>query len=66
MKTCVRLIIDSPITLQQAGRDNFRVTYGQQVRSGLTYSEAAGELGASVMHALACVGKLDNREKGEQ
>ena len=53
------------IALDQQGKDRFRVTYGQQVKAGLTYSQAATELGACIMHALACDGRLDNRARGE-
>jgi hypothetical protein len=51
------------ITLHQAGVDRFRVTYGSQVKSNLTYAEAALELGACIMHAAACSGTLDNSER---
>ena len=55
-----------PIRLLQTGRDRFTVEYGKQVTKGLSYMEAAAEYGASIMHALACDGKLDNRERGER
>jgi hypothetical protein len=55
-----------PIMLHQDGVDRFTVTYGKQITSGLSYGKAACELGAAVMHALACEGKLDNRERGER
>lgn len=48
------------IKLEQTARGAFRVTYGMQVRTGLTYTQASKELGKSIMHALACDGKLDN------
>lgn len=48
------------VTLQQRGRDNFAVRYGKQVRAELTYSQACKELGAAIMHQLACDGALDN------
>lgn len=54
------------IELRQHGRDNFSVRYGLQNKTGLTYGEAAKELGAYIMHLQACNGKLDNREKGER
>lgn len=38
----------------------FRVTYGQQVKQGLTYSEACAELGACILHQLACDSLIDN------
>ena len=54
------------IALDQQGKDRFRVTYGVQVKEGLTYAEAAKELGVCIMHALACDGRLDNRSRGER
>lgn len=60
------------VTLQQRGVDNFAVRYGKQVRAGLTYNRAATELGAALMHQLACSDdengrpRLDNREPGER
>lgn len=53
------------VQLLQSGKDNFSVTYGKQIKHGLTYANAASELGAAIMHALACDGKLDNRLKNE-
>lgn len=51
-----------PIKLEQSeGRGKlFRVTYGAQVHDGLTYLQAAKELGSCLMHCLACEDKLDN------
>ncbi len=66
-RTCwINHDIDSTIELIQNGKDNFTVIYGKQVDDGLNYRDAAFELGRSIMHALACVGRLDNREKGER
>ncbi len=48
------------IRLFQTGKNKFTVEYGKQVDSGLSYSQAAMELGRSIMHALACDSKLDN------
>ena len=55
-----------PIKLEQTGIDSFTVTYGKQVKARMTYGTAAWELGSCIMHAAACEGKLDNREKGEK
>ena len=55
------IIAEWPIRLLQCGIDSF--TYGKQVKQGLNYSRAASELGACIMHALACDGKLDNSER---
>jgi hypothetical protein len=52
-----------PIELRQNGVNRFTVTYGRQVESGLTYSQAATKYGEAIMHALACEGRLDNREE---
>ena len=49
-----------PIELRQTGLDEFRVVYGKQSGGGLSYEQAAKELGESIFHALACDGKLDN------
>lgn len=46
------------IKLLQITKDSFCVTYGKQISVGLTYSQAAQELGECIMHALACEGKL--------
>lgn len=46
------------LALDVRGADDFSVCYGLQVKHGLSYSEAATELGACLMHALACEGKL--------
>jgi hypothetical protein len=49
-----------PIELWQTGLDEFKVVYGPQTSNGLSHEKAATELGESIMHALACDGKLDN------
>lgn len=41
----------------------FRVTYGLQVKSNLTYAQAAKEFGKCMFHALACEGRLNNDGK---
>ena len=63
MKTCIEITdLAFPIKLEQSetGPQLFKVTYGKQIRHKLLYEEAAEELGAAIMHALACDGKLDN------
>ncbi len=55
-----------PIELLQQGKDRFTVRYGKQVKKELNYAEAAAEYGACIMHALACDGLLDNRQRGER
>ena len=64
-KTCFE-IPERNIALIQDGVDRFTVRYFKQVKNGLTYNKAALELGAAIMHSLACDGLLDNREKGER
>lgn len=54
------------IKLEQTGVDSFTVTYGKHVTPKLSYGSAATELGASIMHALACEQKLDNRHAGQR
>jgi hypothetical protein len=68
-KTCIKLADELgagayPVTLGQHGRDRFKVTYGRSVRDELDYAAAAKALGESIMHALACSERLDNRERG--
>jgi hypothetical protein len=48
-----------PISVIQTGKDSFTVQYGKQVKRGLSYAEAAKELGQSIFHALACDGKIE-------
>jgi hypothetical protein len=40
----------------------FRVTYGKQVTDNMDYRAACFELGACIMHSLACDGLIDNTE----
>lgn len=50
---------DFPITLEQSQATNlFKVTYGGQVTYGLTYEQAAKELGECLMHAFTCSGAV--------
>jgi hypothetical protein len=58
-------IFDLPATvvMTQQGIDRFTVHYGKQVDSSLDYAEAAFKFGCAVMHAAACNGHLDNRER---
>lgn len=66
-RTCFETVIAGlPIKLTQQGRDKFTVTYWKQVKKELSYSQAAMELGACIMHAEAINERLDNREPGER
>lgn len=62
MKAFAINIADFDITLHQNGSDSFRVSYGAQVSRGLSYADAARELGESIMHALACEGRIEGRK----
>ncbi len=53
------------VTMTQQGPDSFTVRYGMQQRKRLTYGRACEELGAAILHALACDGLIDNRTKAE-
>lgn len=60
-KVCLELEeLEYPVRLEQTGRNKFNVVYGLQVKEGLTYEQAALELGSCIMHALACASKLCN------
>ena len=52
------LIGGLPITLKQDARGRFTVRYWKQVKAGLSYTDAAKELGACIMHAAACDGRM--------
>lgn len=54
------------VALSQQGRNRFTVRYFKQVKARLTYEQACVELGACILHALACDSKIDNREPGEE
>lgn len=61
MNTCIQLDdLEFPVKVEQMANLKFRVTYSMQVKSNLTYAQAAKEFGECVFHALACSGKLDN------
>lgn len=47
-----------PIIVRQAANRTFSVQYGKQLSSGLSYTEAAKELGFCIFHGLACESKL--------
>lgn len=51
--------LDFPVTLLQTSRGRYTVVYGKEIRTGLDYDTAAVAYGHSVMHALACAGKLE-------
>jgi hypothetical protein len=51
---------DFQIEVKQSKNSRFTVIYGQQIKRGLSYEEAAKELGECIFHALACQGKLED------
>ena len=53
-----------PISVE-AARNGFRVMYGAQLRSELSYEQACRELGAAIMHALYCDEALGNNGGNE-
>lgn len=62
MKICYSTnIAGFEIRLTQSATGTFIVTYDKRVCPGLSYGQAAKELGTSIMNALACEGKLDNQ-----
>lgn len=52
------------ITLDQCGPDWFIVQYLDQVTTGLSYAEAAEELGRCILHHLAGESRIDNSVAG--
>jgi hypothetical protein len=44
----------------------FCVRYGKQIKVGLTYNEAASELGQALLHAAAAAGKVRDSTEGGQ
>jgi hypothetical protein len=66
MKTCIELNdLPFPVRVEQSASGKFRVTYGKEVHSGLSYEKAANRFGLCVFHALACADKLNNEAEGE-
>lgn len=39
---------------------DFAISYGAQYKTGMTYAEAAAELGECLMHAATCAGLMDS------
>jgi len=59
-KVCYQVTVAGfDITLSQQGKNNFSVQYDRLLTQMMPYDEAALELGACIMQALACDGKLD-------
>lgn len=50
--------LDTPVLLEQYANGRFRVVYGKDITSNLTYEDACTSLGAALMHSLACKGSL--------
>lgn len=49
-----------PVTVRQAADRTFSVQYGKQLATGLSYEEAAKELGFCIFHGLACESKIED------
>ena len=49
-----------PITVRQAADRTFSVQYGKQLKTNLSYEEAARELGYCIFHGLACESKIED------
>jgi hypothetical protein len=62
MQICFQTKLASfPIKLEQSKSGKvFKITYGLQINTTWSYSEAAALLGQAIMHAAACEGLLDN------
>lgn len=48
------------VSMVQQQKKSFAVVYGLQVKTGLSYPEAATEFGLCVMHQAACESLLDS------
>lgn len=46
------------VRLLQTGVGRFAVEYGKHYRNGMTYAQAAKELGECIMHAATCAGLI--------
>lgn len=51
-----------PISIEQGRGGKFTVTYGAEVRDGMSYEEAGDHLGHAILHALACAGAVTDRD----
>ena len=51
------------IELRQTDSDTFTVTYGCQERAGLSYVQAARELGECIVHNLVCNGNIETNSE---
>ena len=54
--------LDTPVTIKWTKRGRYVVEYGRQVKSDLSYIEAARELGECILHSMACCGFADPEE----
>ena len=52
---------DYKLILSQTGIDEYRVSYGLDVRGGLSWLEAAHQYGECLFHALRCDSKLEEQ-----
>jgi hypothetical protein len=58
-------LVDELIEVHQGGgRDKlFKVYYGLQCKSGLSYEQACKEIGAAILHNACCEGQASNEGK---
>lgn len=65
-KSILIAAFDAEIHLTQhidlEGFVDYTVQYGKQVTAGLTYSQAAHELGCCILHSLTCACLIDCEE----
>lgn len=52
--------LDTSVEISQQSVNRFTVTYGKHVRKGLSYAQAAQELGACLLHSACCAGTFDS------
>jgi hypothetical protein len=52
--------LEIELAQNRSGQKLFKVRYGESVKTDLTYAQASMEVGASVLHSLACQGLIDN------
>lgn len=50
--------LNHPVVLEQAGQNSFNVVYGNQIKTGLNYAQAAMEYGSCIMHSAVCAGRI--------
>lgn len=61
MKTLIVTVddLDHSVSLYQTAIGTFEVVYGKQVKSNLSYLQAAEEFGLCIMHSAQCGGYIE-------